>query len=232
MPATQALYKSLQSVTCQHGCPPHTATHRIGPRFTGVDPCRRQLDPEAYAWVHMTTYYTMITTQQTFGKRPFTPAEAEQLYLEWVQQGRVLGIRDQDMPQDQAAFWQYFDNMVVQRLENTDTARYLLDVSLREVTRPPQLGWMPHWLWNLIYSQLGKNARLATAATLPEYLRKTLDVDWNDRLARRYARRRTLVRLLLPLIPAKVRYLPPAYLALTGQMHRLHPARDKAAARM
>ncbi|MCH8544846.1 MAG: DUF2236 domain-containing protein [Alcanivorax sp.] len=187
------------------------------------------LDPEAYAWVHMTTYFTMITTQQAFGKRPFTPEEAEQLYLEWVQQGKVLGIRDQDMPQDLAAFWQYFDNMVAQRLENTDTARYLLDVSLWKVKRPPQLGWMPHWLWNLIYSQLGKNARLATAATLPERLRKTLDVDWNDRLARRYARRRALVRLLLPLIPAKARYLPPAYLAVTGQMDRFNPVTDKAA---
>lgn len=116
--------------------------------------------------------------------------------------------------------------MVTHRLENTDTARYLLDVSLREVKRPPQLGWMPHWLWNLTCSQLGKNARLSTAATLPDRLRTILGVEWNARLERRFARRQAFVRRILPLVPAKVRYLPPAYLAVTGQMYRFRPPRE------
>jgi len=77
------------------------------------------LDPEAYAWVHMTTYYALVTTQRLFGDKPFTPAQEAQLYQEWLQQGRVLGIRDKDMPQDLTAYWQYFNDMVENRLEVT-----------------------------------------------------------------------------------------------------------------
>lgn len=181
------------------------------------------LDPEAYAWVHMTTYYTMVTTQRLFGDKPFTPDEEAQLYQEWVQQGRVLGIRDQDMPQTLAAFWGYFHTMLETRLENTDTARYLLDVSLKTVSKPPQLSMMPDWMWSRLYRVLGKNATLTTYATLPASLRKTLNAPWNGRLARRFERQRRVIRRRAPLVPAKIRYLPPAYLAVTGQQERLRP---------
>lgn len=187
------------------------------------------LDPEAYAWVHMTTYYTMITTQRLFGDKPFTAGEEAQLLQEWVQQGRVLGIRDQDMPQTVAEFWDYFNNMVETRLENSDTARYLLDVSLKKVKKPPQLAKMPDWMWNRIYQVLGKNATLATYATLPPALRKVLHVHWTGRLARRFERRRRLIQRLAKRVPAKLRYLPPAYLAVTGQLDRFEPVIHEAA---
>ncbi|EDX89452.1 oxygenase MpaB family protein [Alcanivorax sp. DG881] len=181
------------------------------------------LDPEAYAWVHMTTYYTMVTTQRLFGRQPFTVGEEAQLYQEWLQQGRVLGIRDQDMPQTVPAFWEYFHNMVETRLENTDTARYLLDVSLKSVKKPPQLSLMPDWMWNQLYRVLGKNATLTTYATLPDSLRKTLHAPWDGRLTRRFDRKRRFLKRVVPLVPAKIRYLPPAYLAVTGQQDRLRP---------
>ena len=187
------------------------------------------LDPEAYAWVHMTTYYTMVTTQRMFGDKPFTASEEAQLYHEWVQQGRVLGIRDQDMPQTVPAFWEYFHTMVETRLENTDTARYLLDVSLKQVKKPPQLSMMPDWLWARFYRQIGKNATLSTYATLPHALRRKLHVHWTGRLARRFERKRRLIQRLVPLVPAKVRYLPPAYLSVTGQLERLRPVLKEAA---
>ncbi|MZR62246.1 oxygenase MpaB family protein [Alcanivorax sp. DP30] len=187
------------------------------------------LDPEAYAWVHMTTYYTMVTSQRLFGEKPFTAGEEAQLLQEWVQQGRVLGIRDQDMPQTVTAFWDYFNNMVETRLENSDTARYLLDVSLKKVKKTPQLAMMPDWMWQRIYSVLGKNATLATYATLPPALRKVLHVHWTGRLARRFERRRRVIQKLAKLVPAKYRYLPPAYLAVTGQLDRFRPVVKKAA---
>ncbi|MED5238052.1 MAG: oxygenase MpaB family protein [Pseudomonadota bacterium] len=187
------------------------------------------LDPEAYAWVHMTTYYAMITTQRLFGDKPFTASEEAQLLQEWVQQGRVLGIRDQDMPHSVPAFWEYFNNMVENRLENTDTARYLLDVSLSRVKKPPQLSLMPDWLWKRLYRQLGKGAKLTTYATLPPGLRKKFHVHWTGRLARRFERKRRTIRNLAKLVPPKVRYLPPAYLAVTGQLERFQPVIREAA---
>lgn len=187
------------------------------------------LDPEAYAWVHMTTYYAMVTTQRLFGDKPFTASQEAQLLQEWLQQGRVLGIRDQDMPQDVPAFWGYFNNMVENRLENTDTARYLLEVSLSRVKKPAQLVLMPDWLWNRLYRQLGKSAKLTTYATLPPALRRKLHVHWTGRLARRFERKRRAIRNLAKLVPPKVRYLPPAYLVVTGQLERFQPVIREAA---
>lgn len=177
----------------------------------------------------MTTYYAMITTQRLFGDKPFTASEEAQLLQEWVQQGRVLGIRDQDMPHSVPAFWEYFNNMVENRLENTDTARYLLDVSLSRVKKPPQLSLMPDWLWKRLYRQLGKGAKLTTYATLPPGLRKKYHVHWTGRLARRFERKRRTIRNLAKLVPPKVRYLPPAYLAVTGQLERFQPVIREAA---
>ncbi|MCG8534654.1 MAG: DUF2236 domain-containing protein [Pseudomonadales bacterium] len=175
------------------------------------------LDKEAYAWVHMTTYYAMVTTQRLFGEQPFTPQQEAQLYDEWVQQGRVLGIRDEDMPQTLDAFWVYFDDMVENRLEETDTGRYLFDVSLSAMRKPPQLKWVPTSLWKSVYGTMGDWAKLNTLATLPQGLRDKYQLTWDNQKQQRFDRVRKWVRAGLPITPKKLRYLPPAYDALRGK---------------
>ena len=185
------------------------------------------LDPEAYAWVHMTTYYAMVITQKYFAERPFTAQEEIQLYEEWLQQGRVLGIRDADMPADASAFWEYFDNMVRNRLEDTTTARYLLDVSLSRVKKPPQLKLLPTALWDAVYGGLGSWAKLASYGTMPEALREKYGIRWDEKQEKRFRRLQRVVKAGLPLLPAKVRYLPPACEALkksTARDERIHLA--------
>lgn len=185
----------------------------------GTDANGRQyfaLNREAYAWVHMTTYYTLVTVQKHFGETPFSGAEEEQLYQEWRQQGRVLGILDEDMPQDAREFWVYFNNMVHQRLEDTDTARYLLEVSLSKMKKPPTLNWLPNSLWRGFYGSASDVAKLATVATLPQRLRDMFDLEWGYRQQLRFDVMKRMVKSSLPLIPAKYRYLPPAYRALKG----------------
>lgn len=174
------------------------------------------LDPEAYAWVHMTTYYAMVTTQRYFAEAPFTPQQEAQLYQEWVQQGRVLGIRNQDMPQDLDAFWDYFNDMVNNRLEETDTARYLLDVSLTAMKKPPNLRFIPNSLWRRFYRSAGGWAKLNTLATMPPALMETFGLHWDEKKEKRFRRLQRLVQTSLPLVPKRMRYLPPAYHALNG----------------
>ncbi len=178
------------------------------------------LDREAYAWVHMTTYYTMVTTQRLFGEQPFTPAEEAQLYREWVQQGRVMGIRAEDMPADTSAFWSYFNKMVEERLEETSLARYLIDVTLKKSRKPPFLKWLPDGIWNFAYRTAGGWLMLNTAATLPHALRKTLHVEWGRPQELLFKPLAQLVRLSLPLLPVKARYAPPAAQALATAQNR------------
>ncbi|RLU00644.1 oxygenase MpaB family protein [Ketobacter sp.] len=174
------------------------------------------LDPEAYTWVHMTTYYTLVNTQKYFGDTPFTPEQEAQLYDEWVQQGRVLGIRDEDMPQDVNSFWEYFEHMVSNRLEVTDTGRYLLDVSLSAMKKPPALKLVPNRVWRSFYRSAGNYALLNTVATLPPTLRIRYGLSWDARQQKRFRRWARVLRLALPLVPAKVRYMPPVYHTLKG----------------
>ena len=175
------------------------------------------LDPEAYAWVHMTTYYTMVTTQRLFAEKPFTPAEEDQLYREWLQQGRVLGIRDADMPATVEEFWHYFNNMVETRLENTSLGRYLLEVTLSKAKKPPNLRWMPDAIWRYLYRSFGNWARLSAIATMPQPLRETYGLVWDKPAEKRFRRLQRFVRLMLPLLPLKARYAPPAVKAMTGK---------------
>lgn len=174
------------------------------------------LDPEAYAWVHMTTYYTLVIKQKYFGERPFTAEEESQLYDEWHQQGLVLGIRKEDMPANVDEFWDYFHNMVAQRLEETDTGRYMIDVSLSAMKKPPSLKMIPDKLWRRFYSAAGNYMKLNTAATLPPALREKYGLEWDAKQEKKFRRLAAVVRTALPLIPDKMRYLPPAYYALKG----------------
>lgn len=175
------------------------------------------LDPEAYAWVHMTTYYAMVTTQKYFAENPFTREQEKQLLEEWVQQGRVMGIRDQDMPQTVPEFWEYFDNMVANRLEETELSHYLLEVSLNKAKKPPALNNVPDFVWNTFYGGMGGWMRLNTAATLPERLRNMYDLEWNDKLEKRFHRLRRIVKASLPLLPMKMRYAPPYVKAMEAR---------------
>ncbi len=96
----------------------------------GVDQQGRKffaLDPEAYTWVHMTGFVSLIKSKQLFSKKPFTKAEEEALYKEWIHMGHhIMGIRWEDMPANAEEFWKYYDNMVA-KLEPTEVAHYIND---------------------------------------------------------------------------------------------------------
>ncbi|HET8708213.1 MAG TPA: oxygenase MpaB family protein [Pseudomonadales bacterium] len=178
------------------------------------------LDPEAYAWVHMTTYYTLVMTQKLFCERPFTAQEEAQLYREWLQQGRVMGIRAEDMPPDVPAFWQYFEAMIANRLEDTEMVRYILDVSFSKVKKPPQLKFIPDVVWERFYGGVGQWFRMTAIATMPQSMRDKLNLPWTAKDQKRFERFRRFVRTSAPLLPLKARYLPPAYEMLKQRLSK------------
>ena len=76
------------------------------------------LEPEAYAWVHATLLEGAIAAHERFiGK--LSDAEKQRFLDEYMPLGRLLGIRERDLPKDLAGFHRYFDEMVHTRLERT-----------------------------------------------------------------------------------------------------------------
>jgi uncharacterized protein (DUF2236 family) len=99
------------------------------------------LEPGAYAWVQATLIKAIIDVNRRFMGTMSEP-EFEQLYDEWHGLGRLLGVRDGDLPERYAEFDAYFDEMVRTQLGMTESAADVIE-SMRNPARPP---FVPRWL--------------------------------------------------------------------------------------
>jgi uncharacterized protein (DUF2236 family) len=94
----------------------------------GVAPDGRRyhaLEPKAYAWVHATLCEAILGSHRLFGQR-MRRDEVPAFYDEWRALGRLLGVRDSDLPEDWAGFRRYFDDMVDERLEDNDVVQKVI----------------------------------------------------------------------------------------------------------
>lgn len=87
------------------------------------------LTPAYYSWVHATGFPIYRHGLRLLA-RPLTEAQERQLYAEWLQVGRILGIHDRDMPQTIEAFWPYYRKVLAEEIEATAVVRELLDTDL------------------------------------------------------------------------------------------------------
>src|SRR4051794_6388525 len=104
----------------------------------GVDDRGRRysaLDPDAYLWVHATTFESFLLFLERFDRRP-TEQETAQLFDEWRRLGLLLGIKDQHLPQTVEEFWLTWDRLLA-RLEDNPVVQDLL----HHAPQPPP--WLP-----------------------------------------------------------------------------------------
>jgi uncharacterized protein (DUF2236 family) len=104
--------------------------------INGVDDAGERyhaLDPEAYAWVHATAFVTSATTYPLLHGRELRGTEERRAYEEHLQLGRILRIPERMMPATPSEYWQYYHQMVNDRLSRTVVA----DELLRMTSTPP-----------------------------------------------------------------------------------------------
>ncbi len=135
------------------------------------------LNPGAYAWVHLSNFDSLLVFDQLIAHR-LTADAREQLYQEWRQAGRIVGVREEHMPPDLAAFGDYVDDIVANTLTDNPTARDVLtSLRMREVGPPP---WpmFPESLWRAL-RPLGRSLlHDTTVGTLPQMAREKLNLTW------------------------------------------------------
>ena len=131
------------------------------------------LEPEAYAWVHATLGWTIVEAHEKFG-RPFTFSEKRRFWREWLGVGRLLAVREGELPGDWPAVERYVDKMIDERLEDNETVRTVLE-SLEARVVPPFPG--SRVLWPVLRPGAERTSRLATAYLLPERLRDKLGLS-------------------------------------------------------
>jgi uncharacterized protein (DUF2236 family) len=156
------------------------------------------LEPSAYAWVHATLAEGIFAAHERFG-RPFTDGQRQELWSEWRSLGRLLGIRDGDLPPDWRGFRAYVEEMVETQLERTAAVEEVWAALARPV-------------WPILSPPLAHLVRVSTAGLLPATLRRRLGVGWTrvDELELRVLG--AALRAATPLMPPSLRNTGPGYL--------------------
>lgn len=166
------------------------------------------LEPEAYTWVHATLAAAVVEGNRLFA-RPMSREEKEAFWAEWRRMGRLLGVRERDLPETWVEFGDYFDTMVADVLTDTESAR---DVLTFTNTAPPPLPWLRPGPWKVARLPLARIFQLATVGMMPPLLRAKLGHEWSRA---RDIELRTLARLsraATPLLPRAAREFGPSYL--------------------
>lgn len=172
----------------------------------------RALAPDTYAWVHATGFPVYQHGLRLLS-RPLTQQQERQLYGEWRQVGRVLGLREHDLPRTVEEFWPAFHRVLAEEIGPNQVVHDLLSVDLP--VPPPDRGprllrLTLRALWPLLLPPLLRLRRFLTVGYLPPEARAALGLPWSDRQERRLRWFSTVLRLLVPALPERLRYLPRA----------------------
>jgi uncharacterized protein (DUF2236 family) len=166
------------------------------------------LEPDAYAWVHATLIAGYVDGHAHFG-RPMSRDQVERFYREYRGLGRLIGVRERDLPRSWKAFRTYFDRVVETDLTRTEATDRVLR-AVRYATPAPVP--MPGALWRVARIPTAQMVWLGGAGLLSPGLRKRLGIRWTplDEVAFRGLGAAT--RSCGPVLPESLRITGPAHL--------------------
>jgi uncharacterized protein (DUF2236 family) len=212
------LWRTLDFVNVLVFAPPEAAAE-MGARIRGFHTVIRgtkpdgeryhALEPEAYAWVHMTLVEGILRAHERFGRR-FAPAESEQFWREWRGLGRFLGVRWRDMPETYAGYREHVDFIVAERLERTAAVDEVYEALTS--TPPPPSEHVGERTWGLLTKAPARFAGLATVALLPSELRARFGLELSRAQRLELRALAAAARRATPLMPGWLRNVGPGYL--------------------
>lgn len=185
-------------------------------RIQGTGPDGRPykaLEPQAYAWVHATLAQAIVLAHERFA-RPMTAAQRERFWAEWRSLGRLLGIRERDLPTDWPTFDEYFADMVNGVLEHTTAVNEVMQALAHP--SPPATIWLAGPLWTLARMPLAHVLGLVSVGLLPAQLRERFALGWSRTQELQLEMLALGLRASAPLTPAFMRNTGPVYLRWRG----------------
>lgn len=166
------------------------------------------LEPAAYAWVHATLIDSYITGHAHFGAA-MDPDEVERFYREYRRLGRLIGVREGDLPSGWAGFRRYFRRMVSDELEQTESVERVLH-AVRHASPPPIP--FPDLLWRAVRWPAQRGLWLGGVGLLEPSLRRRLGVGWSAKDEAEFRALGAFTRRLTPLMPRRLLVMGPAQL--------------------
>jgi len=167
------------------------------------------LEPEAYAWVHATLADSIVRSHIRF-VGPVLQPDLEAFWVEWRRVGRLLGVRDRDLPERWDEFPTYFDRMVRERLEPTESVTDVLEALA--APPPPAVRGMSEGLWQALRLPAARGAKLGTVGLMTPALRGKLGLAWSRAEHLELRAVAAASRGSAPVLPSSLRNFGPSYL--------------------
>jgi uncharacterized protein (DUF2236 family) len=165
------------------------------------------LEPAAYAWVHATLIDTYVRGHAHFG-RPMRPDQIERFYREYRGLGRLIGVRERDLPDDWAGFQAYFDAVVETELERNESTDRVLR-SMRGAAPPAPL---PDIIWRAARIPAARIVWLGGAGLMSQGLRRRLGIRWTPLDEAAFWAIGAATRACGPVMPERLRITGPGRL--------------------
>jgi uncharacterized protein (DUF2236 family) len=180
-------------------------------RFKGTKPDGTRysaLEPAAYAWVHATLIATYVHANARFGT-PMTEDDTRRFYAEYRGLGRLIGVRERDLPPTWPQFQTYFRRTARTQLEPTASVRRVLS-TIHDVTAPPTPISGP--LWPLLKLPAGRAVTLGGIGLLEPPVRRRLEIGWSSLDEAQFRLLGAFTRRLGPLMPTSLKVTGPGHL--------------------
>lgn len=185
------------------------------------------LEPDAYAWVHATLIDTYVTGHAHFG-RPMTRRETELFYAEYRRLGRLIGVRDTDLPGTWSGFREYFEHTVETTLERNLSVERVLG-TIRHAAPPPLPVPLPTTLWRGLRLPASKALWLGGVGLMDPALRRRLGARWTRADELQFRALAALNRNLEPVLPQSLKVMGPAHLRWRRREIARGPLGERAA---
>ena len=166
------------------------------------------MEPDAFAWVHATLAASIVHGHRLFAK-PMTDAEAEAFWAQWLQVGRLVGVRARDLPATWAEFGPYFDATVADVLEWTPAVPEVLDTLANAA--PPNVPGMSDGAWRMLRKPLSSQLYLTTVSLLPPVLRTRLGLVLTTSQKRSFRMLTATSRAAGPVVRGPLKEFGPSY---------------------
>jgi uncharacterized protein (DUF2236 family) len=125
----------------------------------------------------------------------------------------LVGVRQNDLPEDRAAFRAYFESMCRTELVGTEALRRVIR-AVRHPARPPLPLPLPDPVWRAGSLPAQRAAWIGGVGLLGPELRARLGIDWSSRDERAYHALGRISRGMTPALPRRLRVMGPGQLRM------------------
>lgn len=168
------------------------------------------LDPAAYAWVHATLLDTFVRATACF-TTAMAPADTERFYREYRGLGRLIGVRERDLPATWVGFRAYFRRSARYQLSRTRSVDRVLNAIHGVVGAPAPI---PNPLWRAIELPARRAVWLGGVGLMDIETRRRLEIRWTKVDETEFAMLGAVSRGLTPVMPASLKITGPEHLRL------------------